>query len=282
MFETPSLAPPSRRQAGQAAVFVLLFLGILLSELNFLYKQGRITSDKMEMQNAADAAAYSIAVTEARDLNFAAYMNRAMVANEVAIGQLMGLASWAFHFRSFGDFLELYAKGFDVIPIIGNAIAGALRGVSGVFRALGTAFVRLMTPLARFGAAFLHLANKFYSLAQWGYHITTGLFAWGSISEMLAQNAPDGTRVSEFGIASLIGHFASYGGGVIDLPVPGGTFTTAYNPATRTAQADYDNGDKGEVEGFERFAALVRDSGDPFIAQRGWKFGLHSPRLTAC
>jgi uncharacterized membrane protein (Fun14 family) len=84
-----------RRENGQSAVFVLLFLGILLISLNFIYKQGRITSDKMEMQNAADAVAYSISLTEARDLNFAAYLNRAMVANEVAIGQLLGLASWA-------------------------------------------------------------------------------------------------------------------------------------------------------------------------------------------
>ena len=80
--------PGGARQHGQSAVFVLLFLGILLISLNYLYKQGRITSDKMEMQNAADAIAYSISLTEARDLNFAAYMNRAMIANEVAIGQL--------------------------------------------------------------------------------------------------------------------------------------------------------------------------------------------------
>ena len=85
-------APGRAGQRGQSAVFVLLFLGILLISLNFLYKQGRITTDKMELQNAADAVAYSISMTEARDLNFASYLNRAMVANEVAIGQLVGLA----------------------------------------------------------------------------------------------------------------------------------------------------------------------------------------------
>ena len=63
-------APLGTREHGQSAVFVLLFLGILLISLNFLYKQGRVTSDKMEMQNAADAIAYSISITEARDLNF--------------------------------------------------------------------------------------------------------------------------------------------------------------------------------------------------------------------
>jgi hypothetical protein len=46
----------------------------------------------MELQNAADGVAYSVAIPEARDLNFMAYTNRAMVANEVAIGQAVGLA----------------------------------------------------------------------------------------------------------------------------------------------------------------------------------------------
>jgi len=41
-------------------VFVLLFLPVVLLSLIFLYKAGRITSEKMELQNAADAAAYSV------------------------------------------------------------------------------------------------------------------------------------------------------------------------------------------------------------------------------
>ena len=47
MSPTPP-APVTRacRERGQAAVFVLLFIGILLISLNFLYKQGRITDAK--------------------------------------------------------------------------------------------------------------------------------------------------------------------------------------------------------------------------------------------
>ncbi len=51
-------------------VFVVLFLGIVTLSLVFLYKAGKITSEKMQLQNAADAAAYSVYLTEARDLNF--------------------------------------------------------------------------------------------------------------------------------------------------------------------------------------------------------------------
>lgn len=80
---------------------------LVLSKLS-LYRTGRITSDKMAMQNAADSMAYSISTVEARDLNFAAYLNKAMVANEVAIGQAIGMASWAWHWESIGGFLNEY------------------------------------------------------------------------------------------------------------------------------------------------------------------------------
>ncbi len=93
-----AFSPRFKRQRGQAAVFVFVFMTVLVVGMSFLYKAGKLTSDKMALQNAADSAAYSVSVVEARDLNFASYMNRAIIANEVAIGQMIGLASWAFAF----------------------------------------------------------------------------------------------------------------------------------------------------------------------------------------
>ncbi|MGB1885565.1 MAG: pilus assembly protein TadG-related protein, partial [Gammaproteobacteria bacterium] len=104
------MSVPQRRkhQRGQAAVMTYLFATVLVVAALSLYRTGRLTSDKMELQNAADALAFSVSTVEARDLNFAAYTNRAMVANEVAIGQAIGMASWAYHWKSIGDFLLEY------------------------------------------------------------------------------------------------------------------------------------------------------------------------------
>ncbi len=105
MSITPNRQPTpdrGRGQRGQSSVFVIVFLGITILSLVFLYKAGKLTSEKMELQNAADGVAYSVAILEARDLNFMAYTNRAMVANEVAIGQAVGLASWPRHWESIG------------------------------------------------------------------------------------------------------------------------------------------------------------------------------------
>lgn len=83
------------RQRGQAIAFVLVTTVIVLLGVVLLYNVSQLTTQKMKLQNTADAAAYSGAVTEARDYNFTAYANRAMVANQVAIAQIVGLTSWS-------------------------------------------------------------------------------------------------------------------------------------------------------------------------------------------
>ncbi|MCC7059231.1 MAG: hypothetical protein IT508_03275 [Burkholderiaceae bacterium] len=90
-----------RRQRGQALVLglVLLFAGLL--SLFFLFSSGQVSASKQRLTNAADAAAYSAAVWRARVLNFHAYANRAIVAQEVAVAQAVTLTSWSKYFENF-------------------------------------------------------------------------------------------------------------------------------------------------------------------------------------
>ncbi|MBI9091334.1 MAG: hypothetical protein JEZ12_19155 [Desulfobacterium sp.] len=97
-------------QAGQAVVFVLAMLSVILVSVVFLYQAGRITTEKMQLQNAADAAAFTASTLEARALNFTAYTNRAMVVNEIAIGQGVGLLSFADELKSVKKFFYAYVK----------------------------------------------------------------------------------------------------------------------------------------------------------------------------
>jgi Putative Flp pilus-assembly TadE/G-like len=84
-----------RPHSGQALVVVLAFLACLVGAFAVVFNVGQVVNDKIKLTNAADAAAYSAAQWEARSLNFQAYLNRAMVANEVAIAQLVSLRSWS-------------------------------------------------------------------------------------------------------------------------------------------------------------------------------------------
>ncbi|RPH66940.1 MAG: hypothetical protein EHM83_02745 [Burkholderiales bacterium] len=90
-----------RRQRGQALVLalVLMFAGLL--GLFFMFSTGQVSASRQRLTNAADAAAYSAALWRARVLNFHAYANRAIVAQEAAVAQAVTLTSWAKYFERF-------------------------------------------------------------------------------------------------------------------------------------------------------------------------------------
>jgi hypothetical protein len=88
-----------RSHSGQALVVMLAFMAVLTSAFVLVFNVGQTVNDKIKLVNAADAAAYSAALWEARSLNYQAYLNRAIVANEVAIAQLVSLRSWSRYLR---------------------------------------------------------------------------------------------------------------------------------------------------------------------------------------
>lgn len=82
------------RQRGQALIYGLFVLSSGLVALFFLFNTGQLSSEKTKLVNTADAVAYSAGVLHARALNFDAYTNRAMIANEVLIAQMVSVSSW--------------------------------------------------------------------------------------------------------------------------------------------------------------------------------------------
>ena len=81
-------------QSGQALVLTIAFSAVTAVMVLYLFSTAQLTNQKTKLQNTADAAAFSSGVLQARDYNFSAYTNRAMVANHVAVAQFVGLDSW--------------------------------------------------------------------------------------------------------------------------------------------------------------------------------------------
>ncbi len=277
-----------RYSRGQAAVFVLLFLGVLTLSLIFVYKAGKVTTERMQVQNAADAVAYSVSSIEARDLNFMAYTNRAMIANEVAIGQMVGLASWLFNWKSYAAYLNAYRLYF-LDPLVsavslGTATAPFQNTFKGVVKLLfetsASAVLTFMKPVVNIGTTILHNVNKAFSYAQTGFHFTTILYAIGAAlpdnpimgASIMEANAPDAT-ISDYGTFTMLMHALTYASfpGVQSpsIPIPGAPselwFTRTYLP---TGNKDMDK------TGFQRFAAITNASKDDFSRQRGWELPL--------
>ncbi len=86
---------PSRRQQGQSLLVLVVLLAALLGAVWWTVEAGSAVNEKQRLANAADAAALSAAVWQARALNFDAYTNRAIVANEAAFAQSVSLRSWS-------------------------------------------------------------------------------------------------------------------------------------------------------------------------------------------
>ncbi len=250
----------------------MMFGVVLVLVALTLFRTGRITSDKMEMQNAADAIAYSMSTIEARDLNFAAYTNRAIVANEVAMGQALGMASWAHHWESIGDFLQEYDT-YLATPTLGISTTIITPMATG-FRTTGTVFMTIMDAYAKVMTAVNTNVNLAYGIAQQIYHLAAVVNTLGMIDEMIQKNAPDNTQMSGYGVLMLLAHLGTYGG----LPLPGvitsqdafAPFTKSYNPTSKETKEDWQADTAGETDagGYGRLAAIIQDSGDPFTKGR--------------
>jgi len=82
-----------RDESGQLLVFTALIGLVLVMFVSIIYNVGVFVGEKMKVQDAADAAAYSQAVWEARTLNYFAYTNRTMISYLVAISFLGAIQS---------------------------------------------------------------------------------------------------------------------------------------------------------------------------------------------
>lgn len=199
---------PSRAR-GQALVLALVSLVVLVLGVIVLFNTGQVLDKKVELVNAADAAAYSVAVQQARKYNAIAYMNRATVANEVAIAQMVSLYSWTNYMirgaDNLGDAIQAIAFVLDasvVLAEVGAALqqgVTALRGIRQVMVGVRQA-ERLAFPPLIIVAAATHAA---YSGASAALGTVAVLDTERMARDLIARNTAGKARISTFGATLL-------------------------------------------------------------------------------
>ena len=75
-------------------LMMLAFAGVLSSSMFFIFNSSQLLSERQQAKMLADHTAHATATKQARLLNMNAYVNRAQVANEMAIAQAVSLGSW--------------------------------------------------------------------------------------------------------------------------------------------------------------------------------------------
>lgn len=222
-MNTSHIRPRCAHQRGQALVFTLAFAVVLCLVVLLLFNNSKLANAKTSLQNAADAAAYSAAVLQARDHNFSAYTNRAMIANQVAVAQFVSLKSYlddAAYTRermgrlplSFAAFLSLSKKPWNAakkIPIQTQQSA--------------------MSKLAPKAIVGLDRLIAALSKAQDVHHKAT-FMEMGAVANDVAQKNDPAVHVS-----LLDSPFAAYTGKQINA---WRTFTDSYQMGARTRESD--------------------------------------------
>ena len=128
------------RERGQVLALLLMLMAALLGGLLFVFNSGQIVAAKVRLIGAADAAAYSAAHWQARALNFQAYMNRGIVANEVAIAQLVSLRSWS-------AYMNQVLQETATISAAAPPLAAPMRALSRGWTAMNNGLQRALPPL---------------------------------------------------------------------------------------------------------------------------------------
>lgn len=92
---------PRHPPRGQALVFALGWLIVLAVVVLATFGTGQGLGARQRLMAAADAAAWSAALSRARVLNYHAYANRAIVAQEVMVAQAVTLVAWSRYVERF-------------------------------------------------------------------------------------------------------------------------------------------------------------------------------------
>lgn len=145
-----------RLHSGQALIAALALLAGMLGAFVLVFNTGQLVNDKIRLTNAVDAAAYSAAQWQARSLNYQAYLNRAIVANEVAIAQLVSLRSWSRYVDTVTTNIDRVAS---YVPYLGPPMRALERGWDAVDRALAASLPPLEGALSVWNTEILASAQ---------------------------------------------------------------------------------------------------------------------------
>jgi hypothetical protein len=225
------------REDGQVLALLLMLLAALLGSLLFVFNSGQIVAAKLRLVGAADAAAYSAAQAQARALNFQAYMNRAIVANEVAIAQLVSLRSWS-------GYMDQVLQEASTVGSLVPPLGATLRALARSWDSIDSGLQRALPPLEAAGSAW---NAEVLARAEFVADAQTAALADSLAREVAFDNVP------------------ALGAGAV------GREFTAGN-ALRWRNFTAGHGRSGDERA--RLREVVMDSRDGFTRARGWTLGL--------
>lgn len=234
------------KQRGQAIVYIVVFVGVLALAIAYVFNSIQVVNQKTRLQNTVDAAAYSVAVIEARDLNFKAYTNRAMVANQVAIAQTVSLVSWI---RFLEVSSENIADATSIIPYVGQVTAAIENIVAGV--------KEVLEPVLRSAATAIDGVISLLETSQQAMHAATLIIAAETLSDIVTENDPDVDTTITLSHAALMSSYINNHN----------NFTRRFDPQVVRSGSGGTNYNQNRAR-LEEFRKVTVESTDRFTKKR--------------
>lgn len=173
------LASTRRSVRGQVLALLLPLLVVLVAALWWILETGEGVAEKQRLRNTADAAALAGAVWQAKVLNFDAYMNRAIVANEAVIAQSVSLRGWSAYMN---DLLPKATLLTGAVPYLGEAMLFLQRSWNLLDRAL--------QPTLLIAEAGTSVVNHDLALAQRVVHAAFPAALDSIVRDVVTRNDP--------------------------------------------------------------------------------------------
>ena len=245
MSATPETRPQKRclfcckskdRQAGQAmplgiAAILVGFVGAFM-----LFNTGQVAVDKQRLSDASDSAAYSGMVWQARAMNFQAYTNRAMIANDVTIGQAVSLNSWSNYSAITTGNLATAVRAIPIVNVVVGYVAQAMAAVN-----------QYVTPISEAMVEIVNLVNQVIEVAQDGMFYSAFVGTPDIVKSVADASDTRFTAETLYGVGGIALNLAEWK-----------DFTSKYT--------------HDDMEASLERTDLINDSREAFATERGWKF----------
>lgn len=211
-----------RKHRGQALIVTLALCAILGAAMFSIFNTAQISADRRDLVDAADAAAYSGASVLAQGLNYTAYTNRAILANNALIGQMtavrstLSMSQW--YWKNSETMWRMVAGLTRWIPYVGGVAATISNAAAKFADFWGGKVVYPVQVMAEVlqtaGTAAVGMSNQAMWLSQ-QVHMADSVGGFEpNMIQVAKDNAPDASvdwamHGSAFGPAVTLGMFAS-------------------------------------------------------------------------
>jgi hypothetical protein len=219
------------RQHGQAMPLVIGFAAIITLGALMMFNNSVGGIERVRASSAADAAVYSGAVWQARMLNAQAYTNKGMIANQVAIAQLVSIRNWV-------QYLDETAFNLDAIANIVFPLKPITAPLRSFTLATSTFTDNAVPPLITLSDLVIDVLED----SQLAMHSSGALGAGAIVRNVLKEN-DSRYQITPLGLGWIAENTNDWNG-----------FTTRYN----------------SLSAMTRKKTVIEQSQDPFSDNRSW------------